>query len=251
MADWTAIVLTGGASTRLGTDKATTMVAGQRMIDRVLGQLPDVPVIVVGPDPQVPGVTVTREDPPGGGPAAGIAAALPLVDTPWVAVIAADMPLAVPMLLGLHRIGDAVVPVSQGHPQPLSAWYRVAALPPLGPGLGMRNVLAGLDVTYVEVGSRAVMDIDTPEQKQDAQRVLTIMGGMEKWVKAVKTELGLEQDVDVAMILDIAKEAAHNVQRPAAPVTTYLMGLAIGVGGDPAQVAATIERLAASWDADA
>lgn len=60
-------MLTGGGSTRLGQDKATVVVAGRRMIDRVLDQIPaDVPVVVVGPDPGVQrSVQVTREDPPG------------------------------------------------------------------------------------------------------------------------------------------------------------------------------------------
>ncbi len=249
--EWTAIVLTGGRSSRLGVDKATAVVAGQRMIDRVLAQLPDVPVVVVGPDPGVPGVIVTREEPAGGGPAAGIAAGLVHVRTEWVAVIAADMPFAVPMLMGLPREADAVVPVADGHPQPLCAWYRVAVLTGLGPGVGMRTVLAGLDVRYVHVPSVLVADIDTPTELAEAEQRLAIMGGMQTWVNAVKTELGLEEDVDVALILDVAKDAAHAVQRPAAPVTTYLLGLAVGVGADPAQAAAAIARLAQSWDADA
>lgn len=249
--EWTAIVLTGGASRRLGTDKATAVVAGKRMIDRVITQLPAVPIVVVGPDPGIRGVLVTREDPPGAGPAAALAAGLEHVRTDWVALIAADMPFAVPMLMGLPRQADAVVPVADGHPQPLCAWYRVAALPSSRPGDSMRAVLRDLDVRYVEVSATAVADIDTPADLAAAERVLTIMGGMEKWVNAVKAELGLQQDVDVTLILDVAKEAAHNVQRPAAPVTTYLMGLAVGNGADPVHVAASIENLATSWDPDA
>lgn len=251
MNDWSAIVLTGGRSSRLGVDKATALVAGRRMIDRVLAQLPEVPVVVVGPDPEVPGVIVTREDPPGGGPAAGIAAALPLVHSEWVAVIAADMPFGVPVLTGLPREADAVVPRAGGHPQPLCAWYRVAALNGLGPGVSMRTVLAGLQVHYVDVPEDAMADIDTPADLAAAARRLSIMGGMREWVEAVKAELGLDAEVDVDLILDVAKDAAHGVQRPAAPVSTYLLGLAVGAGADPATAAAAIERLAQSWPADA
>jgi molybdopterin-guanine dinucleotide biosynthesis protein A len=249
--NWTAIVLTGGRSRRLGTDKATAVVAGQRMIDRVLEQLHTVQVVVVGPDPGVAGVTVTREDPPGGGPVAGIAAGLAHVHTEWVAVLAADMPFAVPMLLGLPQTADAVVPVADGHAHPLSAWYRVAALPPLTAGMSMRAVLASLSVHYVDVPAGAVVDIDTPADLAAVERTLTIMGRMDTWVNAVKAELGLEENVDVALILDVAKDAAHAVQRPAAPVTTYLLGLAVGVGANPAEAAAAIAALAQSWDADA
>lgn len=246
-----AIVLTGGLSTRLGQDKATAVVAGHRMIDRILAQLEGLPVVVVGPDPGIGGVTVTREDPPGGGPVAAIAAGLPLIDSEWVLVIAADMPFAVPMLLGLPRRADAVIPVADGHRQPLSAWYRVAALRDLRPGMSMRQVLAGLDLVEIEVPTQLVADIDTPADLAAAEQALAIMGRMEKWVNAVRAELGLEEDVDIDLILDVAKEAAHGVQRPAAPVTTYLLGLAVGVGADPAQAAATINELARSWEQDA
>jgi molybdopterin-guanine dinucleotide biosynthesis protein A len=249
--DFSIIVLTGGRSTRLGRDKATAVVAGQRMIDRVVAQLPEVPIIVVGPDPRIEGVEVTREDPPGGGPAAGIAAGLARVSTEWVGVLAADMPFAAPMLLSLPRENDAVVPIADGHQQPLCAWYRTTVLRDLGPGLSMRRVLAGLGATYVEVAAQQVADIDTPADLAAAEQTLTIMGGMQQWVDAVKTELGLDVDVDVALILDVAKDAAHGVQRPAAPISTYLLGLAVGAGADPAQAAAAISRLAQSWSTDA
>lgn len=245
------MVLTGGGSRRLGTDKATAVVAGRRMVDRVIAQLPEVPVVVVGPDPGIPGVVVTREDPPGGGPAAGIAAALEHVCTPWVAVIAADMPFAVPMVMALPRKADAVIPVAQGVPQPLCAWYRVDALRGLGPGVSMRAVLKTLDAQFVEVDERTVFDIDGPDDLAEAERILTIMEAMQEWVDAVRTELGLDVDVDVQLILDVAKDAAHGVQRPAAPVSTYLLGLAVAGGADPKQAAAAIGRLAQEWSTDA
>ena len=61
---------------------------------------------------------------------------------------------------------------------------------------------------------------------------------MQEWVVAVKEALGLDTEVDVDLILDVAKDAAHGVQRPAAPVSTYLLGLAVAGGADPAQAAA-------------
>jgi hypothetical protein len=174
-----------------------------------------------------------------------------LVHSEWVAVIAADMPFGVPVLTGLPREADAVVPRAGGQPQPLCAWYRVAALNGLGPGVSMRTVLAGLQVHYVDVPEEAMADIDTPADLAAAARRLSIMGGMREWVEAVKAELGLDAEVDVDLILDVAKDAAHGVQRPAAPVSTYLLGLAVGAGADPATAAAAIERLAQSWPADA
>jgi hypothetical protein len=70
---------------------------------------------------------------------------------------------------------------------------------------------------------------------------------METWISAVCTELNLPAGANVEVILDVAKVAAHNVQRPAAPVTTYLLGVAVAGGMEVGEAAAKIERLAANW----
>lgn len=44
-----------------------------------------------------------------------------------------------------------------------------------------------------------------------------------------KLELGLEAgEVPIALILDVAADVAHSVARPAAPLSTFLLGLALG-----------------------
>ncbi|WP_228943082.1 DUF6457 domain-containing protein [Nocardioides sp. Leaf374] len=74
------------------------------------------------------------------------------------------------------------------------------------------------------------------------------------WIDEATAALGLEgHEVDEALVLDLARVAAHGVLRPAAPVTTYLVGLAAGLrGGDPAvveELSARAERLAEEWAA--
>ncbi|MET1037253.1 MAG: DUF6457 domain-containing protein, partial [Aeromicrobium sp.] len=50
-------------------------------------------------------------------------------------------------------------------------------------------------------------------------------------------ELGIEQPLDVDTVLKLAADAAHGVMRPAAPLTTFLVGVALGqAGGDPGRV---------------
>jgi hypothetical protein len=50
-----------------------------------------------------------------------------------------------------------------------------------------------------------------------------------------------QQTVDIDLVLDLARDAAHGVARPAAPLTTFLVGLAAGrAGGSDAD----IERIA-------
>lgn len=67
---------------------------------------------------------------------------------------------------------------------------------------------------------------------------------LDEWIVVVCTALGLSpQDVDRSLVLDLAREAAHGVARPAAPLTTYLAGVAVGRGADPREVVATIRDL--------
>ncbi|NIR37561.1 MAG: molybdenum cofactor guanylyltransferase, partial [Actinobacteria bacterium] len=54
---------------------------------------------------------------------------------------------------------------------------------------------------------------------------------LDDWVAAVSEELGLEVEVDIRRLLDVARVAAHNVDRPAAPLTTFLLGYAAGRHG--------------------
>jgi hypothetical protein len=54
----------------------------------------------------------------------------------------------------------------------------------------------------------------------------------------------LTVEVDVDLLLDVARDAAHNVTRPAAPVTTYLLGIAVANGADVKTAAAKIQELA-------
>lgn len=300
---WSVIVLTGGSSTRMGTRKDVLELGGLPIVARLLrGLPPEVPVVVVGLPPPAAGphrtsaddghrlssVLVTREDPPGGGPVAGIAAGLPLVTTPVVAIAAGDMPYAGSLIAHLAQLyvdrepttrhtdrfqratrPDAILPVDTGgQPQALCAVYDTAALRDAIEALGspggrpVRELVGLLQVSTIPVADvGALIDIDTPDDLATARALTvgvgeqpTIMAGakggaMEQWIDAVKQELGLDVEVDLAQILDVAKDAAHSVQRPAAPVTTYLLGYAVASGADPGEAAGVIRRLASDWSA--
>ena len=73
---------------------------------------------------------------------------------------------------------------------------------------------------------------------------------MNDWIAAVQKELGLDVSFDADAILDAARDAAHTIERKAAPVTTYLMGVAAAHGTNPQEIAAKIEKLAKSWPSD-
>lgn len=98
MQEYAAVLLAGGAARRMGgRDKPGVPVGGRPMRDRVLAAVATATQrIMVGPPVPLPvGVLATREEPPGGGPVAALAAGLTLVDptTSVVAVLATDLPL--------------------------------------------------------------------------------------------------------------------------------------------------------------
>ena len=74
---------------------------------------------------------------------------------------------------------------------------------------------------------------------------------MDDWVTAACAELGLDPaQVSVPVVLDLAKDVAHQVLRPGAPVTAYLLGLAVGRGADLSDAAARLSGLAGTWPVD-
>lgn len=111
-----AVVLAGGRARRLGgVSKPDVAVGGRRLLDRTLEATVGArEVVVVGPaEVAPPGVRVTREDPPGGGPVAGLAAGLAALPdgAAWVLVLACDLPRvagAVGDLLTAARDGEDV-----------------------------------------------------------------------------------------------------------------------------------------------
>ncbi len=72
------------------------------------------------------------------------------------------------------------------------------------------------------------------------------------WIDELCDVLDVETEVDEGLVLDLARTAAHSVQKTAAPITTYLLGVAAGAGDlDPEkieQMAARAQALAESWD---
>ena len=76
---------------------------------------------------------------------------------------------------------------------------------------------------------------------------------LDRWIAEVCAALDLEPAVlDRDLVLDLARDAAHGVARPAAPLTTFLVGLAAGRrGATPesiADAAALAKRLADNWE---
>jgi Domain of unknown function (DUF6457) len=71
---------------------------------------------------------------------------------------------------------------------------------------------------------------------------------LERWTEVACAELGIDPAVaDTKAVLDLARDVAHGVARPAAPLTTYLLGVAVGRGRPVADAAARLQALAGAW----
>lgn len=176
----TALVVAGGGAVRFGSDKLAAPLHGTPLLDHLLLGLPDDwPVVVVGARRQTPRVVVwTREEPPGGGPLAGIAAGLERVTTELVAVVAGDMPHAAGALTRLAEVlrtappdvAAAVATDREGVANPLLAVYRAdavrEALPEDPRGTPARSLLV-LPHVEVAIPGIAALDVDTPADLEE------------------------------------------------------------------------------------
>lgn len=182
--DCTAIILAGGEAKRMGCDKANLLLDGKTLLRHVIAAMQQAfPFITVSVRQPRPGIDLPQvcDEPSAAGPLAGVIAALSQVKTPWAFVIACDMPFVQPSVIELlSRYRDsyqAVVPVAQGHPQPLAAFYAGSALNPMRAHLAsggknsLRAVLDQLQVRYVDEAElltadpalRSFFDLDTPQ----------------------------------------------------------------------------------------
>ena len=169
--DW--LVLTGGRSSRLGRDKASTPIAGKSMLERALatvGQVdPGARVSVLGPEFA-------------GGPAAAVVSALPSCGSEFVGVVAVDMPMmraalgvVVDSLEASSSGVDAWIPVTaQGRRQWLCALYRRESLLRASSDRDFRDrafheLVSELSVLEVPAPSDvSLLDVDTPEDLERA-----------------------------------------------------------------------------------
>jgi hypothetical protein len=72
------------------------------------------------------------------------------------------------------------------------------------------------------------------------------------WIDELQDALDIEVELDEGLILDVARQAAHRVQRPAAPISTFLLGYAAALADGNVEkmeeLAGRVLALAESWE---
>ncbi|WP_335645161.1 molybdenum cofactor guanylyltransferase [Amycolatopsis albispora] len=146
---------------------------GRPLLAGVLDALGDADVVVVGPErPGLRPVRWAREDPPGGGPVAALAAGLALLpEATEIALLAADLTgctaSTVDKLRRARGAADGALLVADGRRQWLAGVWRAAALraaiPAEAAGTALRRVLGDLSIVEVPAAPGEAADVDTPE----------------------------------------------------------------------------------------
>lgn len=184
ISDCTALILAGGESRRMGQDKANLLLGEKTLLQRVsmiVKPLFNDTIISVRQHRPDCDLLQVCDNPSHAGPLAGLAAGLEQAKTTWLFAVACDMPFITASLiecLAEFREGvDAVVPVVDGYPQPMAAFYATRCLGALQAILGgsgkqsPRALLDKLNVHYVDEAKlratdpalRSFFDLDTPQ----------------------------------------------------------------------------------------
>lgn len=190
--DCTALILAGGDSRRMGQDKAVLVLDGKTLLQRVTATMQQIfSKVIVSVRQLRAGVDAPQvcDEHETSGPLAGLIAGLAQADTPWVFAVACDMPFVsakvVEHLAGCRGEFQAVVPVVDGHPQPLAAFYEKSALETMRASLAadnrsLRGALDKLEVNYVNEAElcecdpqlRSFFDLDTPQDLAQASAIV-------------------------------------------------------------------------------
>ena len=213
-------VLAGGASRRMGHDKATTPVGGLPLAAaaaRALRAAGADPVLAVGGDAAalaVLGTTTVADDHPGAGPLGGVLTALRHSRAELVVVLACDLPWAgaeavrrVVAALAGASAADWAAPELDGRRQPLHAAWRRRARPRLQAAFddGERSVAAAMaqlpGVVVGGVDPIALVDVDDPPQLF-AARLVVPRSNRPNW----RTMTDAQPEIDVQRLAELRDE---------------------------------------------
>ena len=179
--EFTALILCGGRSSRMGRDKTLLPAGSGTFLSRAVAfwqPLCCAVLLASGSDShfdETPGAVPQLPDRyPGCGPLAGLHAGLCAAQTPYLLISAVDMPFltadaVLPLMQGVQG-HDACVYLKDGRPEPLLGAYRCAGCLPVTESLldagqlRMAALLQKLDTVYLQTDTPEVFsNINTPD----------------------------------------------------------------------------------------
>jgi molybdopterin-guanine dinucleotide biosynthesis protein A len=182
----TAIILTGGESSRMGTDKGMLSINGQTMLEHICKQLHGTfsQILISAGDAEeygFAGFEVVRDEVPGQGPLMGIASALEASANEINFIVACDIPYiemgCVRKMLTEAKGADIVVPTTDDRKyEPLFAVYRKSALDAIKRtlrkgGRKISDVFDMCEVKYTDLGKADwLININTMAEYEEFQR---------------------------------------------------------------------------------
>ena len=188
------IVLAGGASARLGQDKALVEVAGQTLVERVVDVLRSLAreIVLVTPSPERLawlGLRTVDDVYPGVGTLGGLHAGLAAIGSAYGLVVGCDMPFLnrdlLAYMIAQAEEAEVVMPRMGRFYEPLHAIYARSVLPALEARIlagerRIRQACAGLRTRYIVEDEIAVFDpglesffnVNTPEDLERARALL-------------------------------------------------------------------------------
>lgn len=181
-----ALILAGGRSSRMGSDKALLPLGGETLLARAADFWRGVSgidgvIVSTGSEEHLPtlpaGVIGVPDLYPGCGPMAGLHAAFTLTDAEVLYVSAVDMPFLTPDALLPEPTGDAAIYVNQNRPEPLFGAYRRSCLPSIEKALAdgerkMRTLLDRVDTEYIPLPDTLREAVSNLNTRADVLRAL-------------------------------------------------------------------------------
>ena len=188
--DLTALVLAGGKSTRFGADKARHALDGRAMLERVVEAVAPVAEAVLigvgqaGVDYGVPAARQVVDRVGDAGPLAGLHAGLAEAETPWLLVVACDMPFITPEVLQAlltargPEVEAVVAQTPDGRSHPLCACYHQNTLSTVeahlaAGALAMHALLDRLkNVRFVDLPARPLRNVNRPSDLDRSENTI-------------------------------------------------------------------------------
>lgn len=247
-----------------GIDKAMLPLGknGDSLLAEVIAACPGKVLVVGKPRNLNLDVTWVSDLIEGGGPAAGIWAGLAKVESEFVFITAADQQLTREVA---EQIWQTAVANAQsadgawaarldGQGQPLLACVKTDLIRDLltqtqGVNASPLRLMQQLNMLSVKVNDSDIKDVDTWADAVNLMKELEVSDVTPIWLAQVAAILEIpESDIPVNALLDLTREVAHNVERKSAPLTTFLIGLAVGkTGTAPQELIDRVTAAVASW----